>query len=319
MEEHATARHTMSVDMKDEEVRLSAREFVRGLNEIHSQNEDEAYRYADMSHEGKRKCLESLEQTIQSLKKIQKNLEDVDKTEMLDNRVVQVLWNGGPKDILFTTEAFVEAFRAMEMRARREFDEACIPKLLTVDMEDNFILDEEKHVQPVRMCFIVCKNKKSASVVVGMRELQVKVRSSKNDCHIIPVEFVRPSQTSAERTKLRRIGQLLERLSGIEKEFVRLGAVRVYGGGGKRELSNDFQDKSWYVEQLAKHKALRHAGMSLSLHDYAVLAGKTPVDTGAIRAQMKLLEDEECDILIELREFQLSGVDFRFKYPVQAS
>ncbi len=56
-----------SVDeSEDEEVKLSAREFVCGLDDIHSKTEDEAYGYADMSQEGKRKCLDSLAKTIES-------------------------------------------------------------------------------------------------------------------------------------------------------------------------------------------------------------------------------------------------------------
>ncbi len=60
-------------------------------------------------------------------------------------------------------------------------------------------------------------------------------------------------------------------------------------------------------------KAFRTAGCSLSDHAYALLAGRTPVDAGALRAQMKLLEDKECNVLIELREFQLGSVDILFQ------
>jgi hypothetical protein len=69
--------------MPSQEVKLSALKFTDGLHEIQSQAEGESAVYTDMPPEGKRMCLESLDQTIATLHKIKKDLSDADK-RMLD-------------------------------------------------------------------------------------------------------------------------------------------------------------------------------------------------------------------------------------------
>ena len=54
------------------------------------------------------------------------------------------------------------------------------------------------------------------------------------------------------------------------------------------------------------------SGLSLDHHTYARLVGMRPVDTAVVNARIKALYDEECGILIQLRELQMSGVEFEF-------
>ena len=89
--------------MPSQDVKLSAVEFTDDLREIKSQVESEAGVYNDMPAEGKRKCLESLDQTIATLHKIKKGLDDAEK-QRPDPHVVQVLWRGDDR-VAFTKEA----------------------------------------------------------------------------------------------------------------------------------------------------------------------------------------------------------------------
>ena len=143
--------------MPSQDVKLSAVEFTDDLREIKSQVESEAGVYADMPAEGKRKCLESLDQTIATLNKIKKDLGDADK-RMLDSNVVQVLWPGDDK-VIFTKEGFVKGFQNRRIT---------VPNIVAVSTQDNFILDSNKFLKPVRMCFFKFSTEEEACTVLGL-------------------------------------------------------------------------------------------------------------------------------------------------------
>jgi hypothetical protein len=77
-----------------------------------------------------------------------------------------------------------------------------------------------------------------------------------------------------------------------------------------------FADRSFFDGLLAKARAILANGHSLDHHTYAPLAGMRPTDTAALKARIKALYDEECGLLIQLREMQMmDGVEFEFQLP----
>ena len=107
----------------------------------------------------------------------------------------------------------------------------------------------------------------------------------------------------------RKIGKLVERVRVIQGELKSMGAV--WEGDGYKP-GPKYVDKSWFVTSIAGMKRAREAGLSIDRHVYGALKGRKPVDMAKLEARIKTLYDEECDALIALREFQLSGVEFDF-------
>jgi hypothetical protein len=280
--------------MPSQDVKLSAVEFTDDLREIKSQVESEAGVYADMPAEGKRKCLESLDQTIATLNKIKKDLGDADK-RMLDSNVVQVLWPGDDK-VIFTKEGFVKGFQNRRIT---------VPNIVAVSTQDNFILDSNKFLKPVRMCFVKFSTEEEACTVLGLKGLNYA-----DERRIFDVQFTPPTQTSTTRDNYRRAGKLVTRLGEIDSGLKDIGAVRECGTVPR--LGPGFVDKGFFLDFLVRAKAALASGLSLDHHTYARLVGMRPVDTAVVNARIKALYDEECGILIQLRELQMSGVEFEF-------
>jgi hypothetical protein len=277
---------------------VSADEFVRDLTKI----QDEAVGYLDMHPDGKRKCLDHLGHTIQTLKKIESDLLKASDDELSSTKIVQVLWRGY-HTATFTKEAFVDAFKRWRQGN---------PKIQSVEMQDNYKLDAEKYLSPIRMCFVRFSTKEDVAFALGMKRLgQIRFDSPGGDT-CISVEFVSPVHSQSRHAMLRRVGGLIKRLNEIDHELQQIGAMRV--GAGMPTLSPKVFDKTCGVSHLEKCKKVRAAGFSLDLHSHASLFMK-PVDTALLTAEIKKLYNEECDILIELREHQLNGLDFDFKHP----
>jgi hypothetical protein len=280
---------------------LVADEFVRDLTQI----QDEAVGYLDMHPDGKRKCLDHLGHTIKTLKKIENDLLKASNDEISSAKMVQVLWTGA-RDVTFTKELFVSAFAHVW---RKES-----PKIDSVEMQDNYELDTQKQLTPIRMCFIRFSTEEDAYSALGYERLQVnKVRSSNDGLHCMNIKFISPVTPQPMHATLRRVGGLIKRLNDIDLELKQIGATRE--GGCVPTLSKAFVDKAWFVSALEKAKKARAPGISLDHHSYAPLMLMKPVDTALLNAKIKKLYDEECDIVIELREHQLKGLDFNFKHP----
>ena len=273
-----------------------AEEFARDLGSIQTRIEDEAHLYPDMSPEGKRKCMDDLENTIKTLQKIKGNLKEADDHSP-DKNLVQVLWKG-PLSFTFTRQDVIQSFAAIRLPVQ----------VVSVEYQDNFTLTPNKFLEPIRMCFIKFVTEEEASMVLGLKQMVLSVQR-----HVgYSIEFIPPTQSSATYKTFRIIGNSIARLGEIIKEYKKIGAVRV--NYGKPELGKELIDKSWYLAQLPEFKRLRAAGVSLDLQGYGPLAGRKPVDSEALKAIIKQLYDEEYDILIMLREYQLNGVDFEFKH-----
>jgi hypothetical protein len=283
-------------------------DFSRDLATLQTRSEDEALVYKDMPPEGKRKCMDDLENALHVLQKIKKNLKEADEHSS-DKNLVQVLWKRG-LSITFTKEDFEQAFHEINAQTNARIIPPSkplpVPNIKSVVMQDGFRLDDDKYLQSVRLCFIQFSNDEDYSMVLGLEKLQVG-RGFGHD-----VKFIQPTHSQAMHKTLCIIGNSLFRLGEIDKELKKIGAVK--NQGGMPELGREFVDNVWYLTKIQECKRLRAAGVSLDLHSHALLAGRKPVDVEALKQLIKPLYDEECDILIQLREYQLGGLDFNFKH-----
>lgn len=286
-----------------------AKEFTRDLGDIKSRTMAEANKFDDLSLEGKRKCMEELEDTIQTLQKIKKNLKEVDDCSP-DKNVVQVIFHGD-KSVTFTKRDFERSLDELNSGRRQLVDvpSGCIE---SVTMQDNFTLDLNRNLQPIRMCFIEFSTEEDVYMALRLKKMNVGIKTNSR-INYVNVEFIQPTQSSATHKTFRTIGNSLARLGEIDKELNKIGAVRRQGG--MPELKACFFDKVWYLAKIQECKAIRATGKSLDLNVHGPLASVKPVDSEALKLLIKTLYDEECDILIQLREFQLNGIDFDFKHP----
>lgn len=289
-----------------------SQEFAQDLTKINTRVKDEAHVFPDMTPEGKRKCMEDLEHTIQTLQNIKHNLKEAEDSSP-DKHLVQVLWKGHQPSFTFTKRDFEKAFHGINARIIPPTKPLPVPIIKSVVMQDGFRLDDDKYLQSIRLCFIQFSNDEDYSMVLGLEKMNVDVRIH-SDNYGIHVQFIQPTQSQAMHKTLRVIGNSLFRLGEIDKELKKIGAVRAVGG--MPELGPELIDKAWYLTKLQECKRLRAAGVSLDLQAHGPLAGRRPVDSNALKLSIKQLYDEECDILILLREHQLNGMDFNFKHLV---
>ena len=281
-------------------------DFLRDLATLQTRSEDEALVYKDMPPEGKRKCMDDLENALHVLQKIKKNLKEADDHSP-DKKIVQVVWNG-QQTLVPTKGDFERYFEEYNSGCKKQaFDNA--PRIKSVVMQDNFKLDDKKYLKPTLMCFIQFSNEEDCCIVLGLGGLNLRIN---NRGFGINVQFIQPTESQATHKTLRIIGNSIARLEEIDKELKKIGVVRDQGGMPKPKA--ELCDKSRYLTIINEAKATRAAGKSLD-HFHGVLASVKPFDLEAFQAVVKPLYDEECDILIQLREYQLGGLDFNFKHP----
>ena len=246
--------------------------------------------YPDLPLEGKRKCLEDLDDTIQTLQKIKKDLKEADDNSP-DKNVLQVIWQCHVS-LTFTKEEFEKSF--INLNSRRRQPSYC-PCIKSVIMQDNFMLDHNKNLQPIRMCFVKFSTDEDACIALERKQIQVNGQYNTGSCGV-NIEFILPTQSLAVHKTFRIIGNSLARLEEIQKELRKIGAVR--GSGGMPTPKSEFVDKAYYATELEKFKAIRAAGKSLEQHPHGLLSMAQPIDMGAFKMHIKTLYDEECDILI---------------------
>ena len=296
-----------------------AEEFARDLGKIQTKVEDEAHAYKDMTPEGKRKCMDDLENAIQTLRKIKKNLKEADDGSFDKNFVQVVLpggWHQGLVSLTTTKEEIEKAFKMAITRLYPRPQPSCevppVPCIKSVEMQDNFKLDQNKNLLPQRMCFIKFSTEAEASMALGLKKIYTRIEH--NSVHFnTEVELICPTHSMDTYKTLRTIGNSLARLQEIDVELKKIGAIRRQCG--MPELGPTLIDKSWYLAKLQEAKKIRASGHSLDLQIHGPLTGTKPVDTEALKLSIKQLYDEECDILIMLREYQLNGMDFEFRHP----
>jgi len=251
-----------------------------------------------MDPEARRECQDRLDMTVKTLLKIQKDLVDADKADP-DAKVVLVV--GACLGVEATADNFKQSFVSARIPGLD-------PAGIELAVEKNYMLDGSGKVLSgvVNEWYIRFGSEKEARNVLGLQRF---VLSGGGNVGRI-VTFAKPVRSSAIRATFRNIGTLVERIRGIEKELLDMGAV--YGSGGYKPDPNKYIDKVWFTQSMTHVKRTRDAGQSLDHQAYAPLKYRKFVDTAVFMARAKKLYDEECDCLITLREFQINGVEFDF-------
>jgi hypothetical protein len=307
---------------------------MNNLSKIQSEAIIEAQMYTSMPQNGKKKYMDDLEYTIQTLQKIRENLEDTgdQSLDVKKKNLVQIVFgkcNANKNNALptFTKQDVITSFQehfastltttTTSFLGHVAFNTAAsssvpIVIITSIEFQDNYTLDPKtKQLQPLRMCFIKFFTEEDASFALGLTDMILNVKQGESSSSY-PIQFIQPAQTSATHKTFRHIGNLLNRLREIHDEFNNIGAERRMGGIPK--LKPEFLDKALYLTSLSAYKFALAAGSSLDTNAYGILISRTPVDTEALQLILKPLYDEECDILIQLREHQINGVDFDFDH-----
>lgn len=120
-----------------------------------------------------------------------------------------------------------------------------------------------------------------------------------------------PALNGATRATYRMIGGLVLRLREIEAELKKMGAVREYNS--RPTPGKNCLDRSYFAKGVPEWKRARAAGIMLDHHAFAPLKHCKMVDTQKLQSRMDALYNEECDVLIRLREYQLDGIEFEFQ------
>jgi hypothetical protein len=268
--------------------------FKRQLQHTEKDAEETSCLYPDLSPEGKRECREHVEKTIETLSKIKKSLEDADP----DVKTLQLAgyhhYPGLEVHVSRQIMCYVKGWQGPGHH--NDKPEIVIEKIW---IEDNFVHGESFKLHQIKECFIKFNTPDSADFVLG---LQIPFSSDRT-------KLSKPKQNAATRATYRKIGSLVTRIREIEEELKKLGAVRECG---RPIPHSNFGDRSYFAEQVPKWKRALEAGTMLDHHAYAPLKHFKMVDRQRLQSRMDTLFNEECDALIKLREFQLSGYEFDF-------
>ena len=238
---------------------------------------------------------------MKSLEKIRVGLVEAQKKKAEpDVNVVQV--NGLQTRDYVTRIDFERAFHEIYSKLP--------PPGLSLTMENNYKIDAKKQLCQVKECFLKFQSGDYATYALGLQTCKISATNGRiiDGFH---VTFTQPTQDFATRETLRKIGTLVDRLKEIEREMQSIGAVR---DGASWKPSNKFIDKTYFLrdECLPAFKRIRATGLPLDYQAHALLLLKKPVDMARLQERIQALSNEECDALIQLREFQLHGWDFEF-------
>jgi hypothetical protein len=241
---------------------------------------------------------EFIERTVQTLHKFQRELDEADARTL---QVIGLVQEEGKKKV--TAE---DIRYSLEYHSRRVRGEEWNGAVTRLTKETNCRVDEHFKLQPpVAESFVEFGTVSDAKSVLALRHLNLHVRE--ND--VVPVKFILPSQDPEQRATFRLIGQLVARLRDIEREYQRIGAVRVRPG--LPVLASGLRDEKEVRVELEQMKQQRADGRSLDDTFYAALL-HIQVKTDELNAKIRRLYDEECDIRIEICMYRLQGNRFLF-------
>ncbi len=113
------------------------------------------------------------------------------------------------------------------------------------------------------------------------------------------------------RATYRTIGGLVQRLRDIEAELKQMEVVREYNS--RPTIAKNCLDRSLFAERVPEWKRARAAGTMLDHNAFVPLRHYKMVDMQKLQSRMDALYNEECDVLIRLREYQLDGINFEFQ------
>ena len=278
--------------------------FSQVLDEVEKDATGTVQEFPDLTPEARKAVRKRLDQTVESLLKMQKDLKQAD-CGSVDARTVMVtglhpVWKVESGD-------FVQSFCNLARTKGSHEKQPSVGALsVNLKIEHNYMMDGTgKVLGAVPEYYLIFGREEDACYALGLQEFRLYFHGTSRDVNFIP-----PTKSTATRAAFRKIGGLVERVRAIGEELKNMGAV--WDGDGYKPDPNKFIDKSWYVTSLAGMKRAREAGQSLDRNAHGPLKHRKPLDTAKFQAQVKKLYDEECDCLIALREFQLNGMEFDF-------
>ena len=304
----------------------SVNEFNQQLKDTEDQMVEISREYPDLSPEDKTRCLERVEQAVSVLKRIKR---DFQKDMSRHTNVLQIIGLDSESIVLATARNFENSFKEAVLIERvtagryvvHERYERETPERLVIVRETNYTPDHTGKLKKTDDIFVQFHNDADMDYAFGRKELNLKVPSGErplqtasgcviNQCR---VKFATPLYNASKRKTFREIGALVESLNAIEEEYKTMGAERL--NGSKPELApGRFIDRAWLLhnEMMPKWKRMRSSGLALDTTAFAALRRGKIVDMRACQARIDALYNDECDILIKLREFQLDGFEFDY-------
>jgi hypothetical protein len=286
-------------------------EFKEQLNEASARVHEIADKYPDLPPESRQESKDYLDKFIETAQRMRKEMQEAEKADP-DSRIVQVI---GLQNRNATVEDFEKSFKYLELQGQRfrrqnESVVSWIPEVKSLKKEINYRLDANHILQPAASeWFLEFHKATDAKLALTMPPFKLQVKEPNNCVAGFQVTFAKPSQDLALRATFRKIGNLMERLKAIDKEYKEIGAIRQYG---TPVLAPGYIDKRYLLFELPKWKKLRDNGQSLD-HNALGPLQSIPVDVQAFATRIKQLFDEETDIKIEIAEYRLNGLKFFFE------
>ena len=202
------------------------------------------------------------------------------------------------------TSDFVQAFeRFRSMQPRQPQPPPPVPANFSVTTERNFAPNADGSLKPAEQeYFIHFANYEDACYALGLQQpLHVNIQAGTN-APGFNVQFSKPTRGDAERKAWRAVSEIIERLAGIDSDLAAIGAAR--DGNGVPRIAPKYIDLDEYDHDMRGWKQARADGATIDAETYSILRHRTPLAAAPVLRRIKQLFDEECDLLIRLRELQ---------------
>jgi hypothetical protein len=263
--------------------------------------------YPDLPPDEQRECMLKLEATMKQLSQIRHDLAEAEKRES-GAFTVQFLGLERFQDAGFVLD--LDKYFHHYQANQRPDRPTRLPDNFTVAVERNHIADMTGHLKPTTEYFMHFSKNEDVCYVLGLKAITLPLINA-NGHSCATIQFTKPTRDAATRTLWRTIGEQIERIRAIDAELEKMGAVRECG---VPRLPDTVIDRTYFLDPkcMPEWKRVRAAGRSLDHQAFAVLRHRTPVDAAQLSVRIKGLYDEQCDLLIQLREHQLAGLRFCF-------
>lgn len=273
---------------------------------IYSSSPEPEPNYEDLSPDSRLKRREQLEKEFETLREKRKAMNEIDYSDPMTRTVLVV----GLGRVMPQHADFVASFENLRSR-RGRFEGVGMPAFSGFEVlhEKNYKFQDGKWKE-VEECFLRMRGAKETRFLVDLGRLDMNVREATGGFGFT-VRFVPATQDDETRAKFRTVGGLAERLHAVSKDLNDIGIVRT-NWNGLPTLSEKYIDKAVFDEYMVDWKRQRDAGDPLCCHSWAILQSKVPVVMKALNERMLNLYKEECYILMQLRELQSNGFDFKF-------
>ena len=222
----------------------SVDEFQTSLDELKAKytatTTAESSNESNLTPESKRHCMQNLDETIETLIKIKKNLKEAKLGNPVN--VVQVI---GLERLAkpLTTSQFQKCLDEIACRYSRDARQESDFRVKSLKTEENFNLDNEMKMKRNNEYFIEFESEEQALTAVGIGDMQLSVDNGGGRSGV-PIKYVFPTRTSAIRAAYRAIGNLINRLGEVDKQLKALGAIPGSGVEYQDCLNHFYKRKS---------------------------------------------------------------------------